>query len=96
MVTKSLEQALRHVRHLDEVRRLWVDAVCINQQDLNERNRQVWSMDEVYRRAERVALWLDVEGPYSNCLRAVRGFGIDASCHWDTTKNAEADAAVDL
>ena len=81
MVIKNLEQALRHVLHLHEVRQLWVDAVCINQQDLDERNHQVWTMDEIYRGAERVVVWLGLEGPYPSCLRAIQGFGIDVSCH---------------
>jgi hypothetical protein len=48
-VTINLEQALRNLRHLDEVgdsghgkgKMLWVDALCINQQDSVERSHQV-------------------------------------------------------
>jgi hypothetical protein len=40
---------------------LWADAVCINQDDVNDRNKQVSSMREVYKMAERVEIWLGTE-----------------------------------
>ena len=36
----------------------WVDAVCINQQDLVERTKQVCRMKEIYSRAGSVLVWL--------------------------------------
>lgn len=37
---------------------LWVDAVCINQNDIGERNHQVGIMSQIYSKAEEVAVWL--------------------------------------
>jgi hypothetical protein len=37
--------------------RIWVDAVCINQQDVYERNRQVALMKDIYSSAHRVLVW---------------------------------------
>jgi len=37
---------------------LWIDAICINQHDLQERNLEVSRMSEVYRKAQRVIIWL--------------------------------------
>lgn len=37
---------------------LWIDALCINQQDISERNRQVSMMGDVYATAIRVLVWL--------------------------------------
>ena len=39
-------------------RKLWVDALCINQADLAERLQQVIIMGSIYSQAERVILWL--------------------------------------
>lgn len=39
-------------------RRLWVDAICINQTDNDEKNNQVWHMDRTYLDAHHVAAWL--------------------------------------
>jgi hypothetical protein len=37
---------------------IWIDSVCINQKDLEERSRQVQLMRELYRNASRVIAWL--------------------------------------
>ena len=37
---------------------LWVDAVCINQTDVPERNAQVAMMAEIYRKAAKLIIWL--------------------------------------
>ncbi|KAH8889152.1 HET-domain-containing protein [Thozetella sp. PMI_491] len=37
---------------------LWVDAICINQSDLEEKQYQVSMMAEVYSRASRTVIWL--------------------------------------
>jgi hypothetical protein len=57
-VTKTLEIALQHLRYRHAVRRLWVDALCINQQNNQERLHQVQLMGFVYQSAGRVLVWL--------------------------------------
>ena len=59
-VTSNLESALRHLRHEEPgpLRRLWVDAICINQGDNQERGRQVRQMYDIYNQAEQVIVWL--------------------------------------
>lgn len=37
---------------------IWVDALCINQNDVEERNQQVSIMDSIYREAAVVHIWL--------------------------------------
>jgi hypothetical protein len=39
-------------------RTLWVDALCIDQRNIEERNHQVGQMGEIYRRASQVLTWL--------------------------------------
>ena len=38
---------------------LWIDALCIDQGSIPERNRQVFLMKEIYEKAERVDVWLE-------------------------------------
>ncbi|KAH8812124.1 heterokaryon incompatibility protein-domain-containing protein [Xylogone sp. PMI_703] len=57
-VGSNLGQALRHLRLLHRTRVLWADAICINQQNIQERNNQVSIMSLVYRHAELVIVWL--------------------------------------
>jgi Heterokaryon incompatibility protein (HET) len=56
-VSSNLEKALRSLRRKTK-RRLWVDALCINQNDIDERNAQVRIMADIYRDAKRVLVWL--------------------------------------
>ncbi|KAI1755452.1 heterokaryon incompatibility protein-domain-containing protein [Xylaria castorea] len=60
-VTAELERALRHLRVLDENRTLWIDALCINQNDAIERNHQVADMFHIYQTAQRVRIWIGRE-----------------------------------
>jgi len=57
-VTKNLATALAHLRYPDESRVFWIDAICINQQDISERNAQVGRMSQIYRLARQVVVWL--------------------------------------
>ena len=41
-------------------RRLWIDAVCVNQKNLVERTSQVKLMSMVFKQAERVIAWIGV------------------------------------
>ena len=56
-VTRNLFDALMQLRR-DHHRRIWVDAICINQRDITERNWQVRLMGDIYRRASQVLVWL--------------------------------------
>ncbi|KAK8023849.1 hypothetical protein PG993_011915 [Apiospora rasikravindrae] len=57
-ITQNLHSALIHLRHEVDVRKLWVDALCINQSNISERNQQVGIMGDIYRRANQVLVWL--------------------------------------
>ncbi|RDL31016.1 uncharacterized protein BP5553_09805 [Venustampulla echinocandica] len=59
-VTRTLEAALHRLRHEDGQKKLliWVDALCINQNDLGEKAREVERMRPIYERAEQVSVWL--------------------------------------
>ncbi|PMD32780.1 HET-domain-containing protein, partial [Hyaloscypha variabilis F] len=57
-VTKNCELALRYIRKGDSLTTLWVDAICINQQDIKERGHQVGIMRNVYANATKVLVWL--------------------------------------
>jgi Heterokaryon incompatibility protein (HET) len=57
-VGNNLFLALRHLRLEDSDRLLWIDAICINQSDIPERNWQVTQMNVIYRSAMQVIAWL--------------------------------------
>jgi hypothetical protein len=57
-VGSELYDALRRLRRPDRERLIWIDALCINQQDVRERNMQVGNMREIYSKADHVLIWL--------------------------------------
>lgn len=57
-ITRNLKSALQHLRDAVNTRALWIDAICINQDDVAERTQQVGCMREIYQQAERVVVWL--------------------------------------
>lgn len=54
----NLAKALNAYRWHDRLRRIWVDAICINQEDLPEREAQVRMMGDIFRGASQVLCWL--------------------------------------
>jgi hypothetical protein len=56
--TVNLVSALRYLRHEDKTRTLWVDAICIDQSNVQERGHQVAFMAKIYSMAECDILWL--------------------------------------
>jgi hypothetical protein len=59
--TTNLEAALRALRKTDEPRVFWIDAICINQADLQEQAAQVRMMWDIYKAASCVVVWLGPE-----------------------------------
>lgn len=64
-ISGNLDEALRSLRSEQEQRVLWVDFVCINQTDIQERVGQVNMMGEIYRQAAKVVVWLGMPTPVS-------------------------------
>lgn len=57
-VTANLHAALQCLRRNDQARLVWVDAICINQVVIAERNQQVSIMRQIYGAATKVNVWL--------------------------------------
>jgi hypothetical protein len=57
-ISAALHEALCQYRKSDQENPLWVDALCINQESLEERNHQVDLMTDIYELADLVIVWL--------------------------------------
>lgn len=53
-VTASLYSAIRRIRCIGDRLPLWVDAICINEEDIQERELQVGMMGQIYKQAQVV------------------------------------------
>lgn len=57
-VTNNLYLALSYLRREETDRILWIDAICIDQDNAKERTHQVQQMARIYESADVVILWL--------------------------------------
>jgi hypothetical protein len=74
-VTDNLYDALLRFRHPWSSRCLWIDALCINQEDLVERESQVEIMLSIFQRAEKVIGWLGESGQGSaGAFKLIKSF----------------------
>lgn len=82
-ITVSLAESLRNFRHSSEPRVLWADALCINQNNNQEKGHQVKRMGEVYANAKRTLVWLGcddqniAEGAFAAIREAIVYFGVE-------------------
>jgi hypothetical protein len=67
MITSNLAKVLRSVRSPDKPLKLWADSICINQEDMQEKEHQVAFMGKLYQTAERTLIYMgsddDSQGP---------------------------------
>ncbi|KAE8440599.1 hypothetical protein EG329_007045 [Mollisiaceae sp. DMI_Dod_QoI] len=57
-VRQNLRAALEAIRDEVRPRTVWIDALCINQEDVHERNKQVAIMGKIFHHAFKVLVWL--------------------------------------
>jgi hypothetical protein len=57
-ISDNLGRALRAIRRLDVEVLLWVDAICIDQNNPKERNHQIKHMARIYSEVKNVLVWL--------------------------------------
>jgi ankyrin repeat protein len=67
-VTKNLLLALQHLRHPYKDRILWVDAICIDQENVREKGHQILQMTSIYKKAESVVIWLGPATKYTDLV----------------------------
>lgn len=61
-ITTNLHDALLHIRDTSRPIRMWADAICINQNDDDERNCQVRMMWKIYATADHTIIYLGAHG----------------------------------
>ncbi len=71
-ITSNLDSALRRLRLTHKPRVLWVDAICINQSDVSEKNIQVPLMREIYEFASKTVVWFGEENDAQVALEFIK------------------------
>lgn len=96
-VTQNLAVALRNMRLLDKPRVMWIDAICINQQDNAEKGPQVGKMGDIYSKASQVVVWLGPAQDDSHlAMEVMRDLGSQIKMNWHDDAIESAPGASDL
>ncbi|KAI1840860.1 hypothetical protein JX266_012942 [Neoarthrinium moseri] len=90
----TLVTSLRHLRHIDHDRVLWIDQLCIDQNNEAERDQQVLRMADIYQHAYRVVIWLGPADATSGlALKILHYVGMQVSIttenHWNPHPDGE-------
>ncbi|KAI0465532.1 heterokaryon incompatibility protein-domain-containing protein [Xylaria cf. heliscus] len=62
-VTENCFDAMRHLRWQKKPRSLWIDAICIDQNSIDEKPGQLTLMGDIYKSAIRTIVWLGIGSP---------------------------------
>lgn len=93
-VTENLFRALHVLRSEHEERVFWIDAVCINQSDKDEKTKQIKLMREIYATSQSTTVWLGtivrLPSPTNDLMNSLIQFGHDR----DAMPKVERDRAV--
>ncbi|KAG8666666.1 hypothetical protein FPOAC1_011476 [Fusarium poae] len=85
-VRQNLWDALYYLRKHCPNTNYWIHAICINQNDIDERNRQVRIMHHIYFRAQTVVVWLGkVYSKYEKALSSLNRLGHKSTSNEETT-----------
>ncbi|KAF2786516.1 HET-domain-containing protein, partial [Melanomma pulvis-pyrius CBS 109.77] len=73
-VTRNLKRALQRLRSLDTPTPIWIDAICINQVDMDERMHQVQLMRDIYEKPDEVVVYLGEPYSINEVLKYARAY----------------------
>ncbi|KAJ4345568.1 uncharacterized protein N0V89_011701 [Didymosphaeria variabile] len=68
-LTQNLSQAIPHLVRTSQTRYLWIDQLCINQNDPGEKAQQVSIMDKIYKAGSRVIVWLGPADEHTTIIK---------------------------
>ncbi|KAH9905399.1 heterokaryon incompatibility protein-domain-containing protein [Xylariomycetidae sp. FL2044] len=89
-ITHNLFLALLHLRSPTHALTMWIDAICINQADVEELNSQVAMMSFIYRRALTVIAWIGTKD-YKMSMDPYRSMSAD----WKTGQSQYLAASIE-
>lgn len=75
-VRSNLDNVLRRLRDHEHPRRVWIDAICINQDSIVERNKQVPLMGKIYAQSNYAVAWLNSKHAYEAHGSTVAAFNL--------------------
>lgn len=91
-ITASCASAIRYLRYFDRPTLIWVDAICINQKDISERNHPLALMGFIYKFSNQVTIFLGEQSEDSDLIMDYLSvFSIERHKHNPWSSNARID-----
>jgi hypothetical protein len=96
-ITQNLDVALRNLRFQEKERAVYIDALCINQKDNDEKGKQVAIMGQIYRLSGQTIVWLGLEADDSDkALALLQFFASQVRTDPETSTLHPTEQCVDL
>lgn len=87
-VPLSAEVVLRRLRHAVDERTVWIDSLCIDQTNMDDRNYQVQLMCDIYSSTATGLIWLGEDsGEAKDTFGSIRELYYEASRETDTFRS---------
>jgi hypothetical protein len=94
-VTRNLESALRYLRLDSKALPIWVDSICINQEDNSERSQQVLLMQRIYSKAYTTTAWIgDPDDRTAKAFKLIHDIATRLSLHDKMVINDDTKAWI--
>lgn len=74
-ITPNVDEILRYLRRIAQIRYLWIDAISINQSDLNEKATQVRLMSDIFAQGSITHVYLRSDASLSHAFESIEQFG---------------------
>lgn len=86
-IAANLAGVLRQVRLRYKPRALWVDSICINQKDAQEKGQQVGMMGLIYKNSRRTLICLGLEPKYAQNATEARDLVVEVNMMMRQTRH---------
>ncbi|KAI1124679.1 heterokaryon incompatibility protein-domain-containing protein [Nemania abortiva] len=94
-VRSNLASALKQLRLETKPRDIWIDSLCIDQDNEVQKGPQVAMMGNIYGRASRVIIWLGTEARDSNrAMDLMQSLGVQINVDWVSLRSTASSQAV--
>ena len=91
-VRQNLYAFLCHARKYYAGKPLWIDALCINQDDIGEKNRQVKMMSKIYSETKEVLVWLGPRVEYvGHAIRRMQDYETMSDTEMAVSSSKDSD-----
>ena len=95
-ITSSLDKGLRRLRHKSKAILLWVDAICINQEDNAEKVQQIRLLPKIFQMASSTCAFLEGSEGSDAAVEMLMQVRYKDACEAKSTHRTESEHGTEL